>query len=100
VSTHLYYIVHEAVHNAVKHGGAGHITIQFYQQDGKYRLAIIDDGIGIADVSKAKGIGLRIMGLRSKKIGADLVIQKNGDKGTRVSVKFNKKMELMEAFTK
>lgn len=97
VATHLYYIIHEAVHNAVKHGRAGNITIHFSRQDGKYRLAVIDDGIGIPDVSRAKGIGLRIMGLRSKKIGADLEIQKDGDAGTRVSVKFNKKIELMEA---
>lgn len=51
------------VENAIKHGisprpEGGNIEIQAHRQDGKLFVAIIDDGLGMADASSKDGVGL------------------------------------------
>lgn len=96
IATHLYYITHEAVHNAVKHGHASHIVISLSREDGKYRLSVTDDGIGINESKRSTGMGLRIMGLRAKKIVAELTIARSATGGTAITVNFLKKHLVME----
>ncbi|MCP4353944.1 MAG: PAS domain S-box protein [Desulfobacterales bacterium] len=90
VATHLFYIIQEALHNAVKHSKADNILIDLALVEGKITVKIIDDGIGISDTADAKGMGLRIMGFRAKKIDASLDIRKNTGKGTTVLISFRK----------
>jgi len=91
IATHLYYILHEAVHNAVKHGQARHVIIRIRQHEGHYRLIVDDDGVGI-DVHQrpvdSTGMGLRIMGYRAKKIGARLAVGTHDRGGTRIQIDF------------
>jgi PAS domain S-box-containing protein len=103
IATHLYYILHEAVHNAIKHGQARQVTIRIRQHDGRYRLLVDDDGVGI-DIHRrppadGAGMGLRIMGYRAKKIGARLEVGTHASGGTRIQIDFYEaaKTELPQA---
>ncbi|TKB25218.1 PAS domain S-box protein [Desulfopila sp. IMCC35006] len=94
LATHLYYIVQEAVNNAVKHSGASSIDISLEQKDEYIHLWIIDDGRGIDDKQQGKGIGLQIMKYRVLVIGAFLEITSQSESGTIIHV-FMKKSESM-----
>ncbi|MDJ0783976.1 MAG: cache domain-containing protein [Desulfosarcinaceae bacterium] len=90
IATHLYYILHEAVYNAAKHGQATRVQIRMRCDNGRYCLTVDDDGVGIhhREQTDAKGMGLRIMGFRAKKIGARLDIGHNPQGGTRIQLRF------------
>ncbi|QTA80576.1 Histidine kinase domain-containing protein, double Cache 2 and HAMP and PAS domains-containing [Desulfonema limicola] len=92
-ATHLYYIIQEAVYNAIKHGKASRIIIDLSLMDGKMILKIIDDGCTISNISHTKGMGLKIMGFRAKKIGASFDISPNKGQGTTITVTFRKDMQ-------
>ena len=91
IATHLYYITHEAVHNAVKHGRAQHIMVNLSQESGKYILSVTDDGVGIKESQQSTGMGLRIMSLRAKKIGAELTIAGGIAGGTAITLHLSRK---------
>jgi signal transduction histidine kinase len=86
VATHLYYIAHEAVNNAVKHAEAIHIDLSLLQKDGYIHLRIVDDGQGISAGSPSDGIGMLIMRYRASVIGAFLEIKTEWETGTTVHV--------------
>ena len=86
LATHLYYIVQEAVNNAVKHAGASAIKISLVQEDEYIHLWINDDGRGINEEQKGKGIGLQIMKYRVLVISAFLEIISNDESGTTIHV--------------
>ena len=93
VATHLFYIVQEAVNNAVKHAEASSIEISLEQKDAAIHLWIIDDGRGIPEQQRGQGIGLQIMKYRVLVIGAFLEITSNNESGTIIHV-FMKKPEM------
>lgn len=85
----LYYIVQQAVSNAIKHGRARCITIELNQAEHQAILTITDDGVGFSEaVDEEDGIGLEIMKYRAKKIGAELVLQEGSEGGTKVTCTF------------
>ncbi len=84
VATHLYRIAQEAVTNAHRHGGAGHIEIRLAQRARRWRLLVIDDGTGIqADEPEALGVGLRTMMYRAAMIGGTLMVRNAYGSGVR-----------------
>lgn len=84
IATHLYYIVQEAVNNAVKHAGATAIDISL-SRDGEYtHLYVVDDGCGMVERPEGKGIGLRIMHYRALVIGAYFEITSSKGGGTTI----------------
>jgi PAS domain S-box-containing protein len=88
-TNHLYRIAQEAVHNAIKHGQARHITLGLTGVDGHGILSIRDDGSGITDAAaNQKGMGLHIMRYRAGMIGGALEIVRCGERGTRVTCMF------------
>jgi signal transduction histidine kinase len=89
-ATHLFYIVQEALHNAVKHAQAEEILIDLVAEEERILLNITDDGIGLPDLTDSKGMGMHIMGFRAKKINASLDIRQNGDRGAVVSIELRK----------
>lgn len=93
LATHLYYIVQEAVNNAVKHSGASVIDISLTEEGGYLHLLITDDGSGIDAAQCGKGMGMQIMKYRALIIGAFLQVAGSRDKGTTVHV-YMKKSEL------
>jgi PAS domain S-box-containing protein len=93
-ATHIYYIAHEAVHNAVKHARAKNIFITLSKSNGRKMLEIRDDGQGILEAVDTRGVGLRLMHYRANKIGASLNIRKDVKGGTIVTLELeNDKLE-------
>jgi PAS domain S-box-containing protein len=78
-ATELYYIVNEAVHNAVKHGAADHIVISLRGSGGKTEIEVVDNGRGFEGKSlrDSSGLGLKLMKFRAKLIGAKITIEDN-----------------------
>jgi PAS domain S-box-containing protein len=83
-ATHAYYIAHEAVHNAIKHAKATHISIHFSTRKDKAVLMVRDDGSGIEEQDSRTGLGLKIMEYRAKRLDASLDIRKSSKGGTIV----------------
>ncbi len=87
VKTHLYRIVQEATHNAIRHGKAEHIAIRVESSEQRVTLSVIDDGRGLPDDYKdTQGVGLRNMGHRARILGADLSISPVPEPGRGVVV--------------
>ena len=89
LATHLYYIAKESIHNAIEHGKSSKIVIEFLNNSGTVSLSILDNGGGIKDITRATGIGLRIMQYRARMIGAILRIESEPGGGTLVTCTFN-----------
>jgi PAS domain S-box-containing protein len=83
-ATHIYYIAHEAVHNAARHSRAKNIVIDLTIDDEKITLSVSDDGNGLDNSQESRGLGLKIMSYRAQRIGASLDILENENGGTLV----------------
>ncbi|HHO76285.1 MAG TPA: PAS domain S-box protein [Deltaproteobacteria bacterium] len=88
VCTHIYYIVHESIYNALKHGKAKRINIDLLYDSNIVTLRIKDDGSGMQHEENPHGMGLKIMNFRANMIGADLHITSDHDSGTLVTLSF------------
>ncbi|NVN90450.1 MAG: PAS domain S-box protein [Desulfuromonadales bacterium] len=85
-ASHLFYIAHEAVCNAVKHSGCSRIRINLDQSADMVKLIIVDNGSGIGTQSGGqRGMGLRTMRYRASLIGAQFEIIGAKDAGTTIS---------------
>jgi PAS domain S-box-containing protein len=85
VATHLYRIAQEALHNAIRHGGAKAVTIKLVASQGRIMLGVEDNGAGFAaKPPNHKGMGLRVMQYRAGMIGGSLVVQHRPEGGTSV----------------
>ncbi|RIV41998.1 hypothetical protein D2V05_18000 [Flagellimonas pelagia] len=86
IKINAYRIVQEALKNCVKHAKSQHVDISFESFGKNLKLTIVDDGVGF-EVNKGKrGIGLRNIISRSKKIHAKLDIDSKKGKGTTITV--------------
>lgn len=83
-ATNLYYIVKEAINNAVKHSQGQRINITLYTKDHRIVVDVIDDGIGIGKLDLTRGMGLRIMTYRAGLIGASIDFWEREQGGTIV----------------
>ncbi len=82
---HLYYVVQEAVANAIKHGQAKSVVVQLERAGDKCMLTVRDDGTGIsAKRETSKGMGLHIMRYRANMIHASFHIEPAPGGGTVV----------------
>jgi len=88
VSLHLYYIIQEAVLNAVKHGRATGIHISITPDGDHYLLNIRDNGTGFQLPGSSAGMGIRIMRYRSSVIGSTLDLQSTPGQGTQITCAF------------
>jgi two-component system sensor kinase FixL len=88
-ATQIYYIVREAVNNAVKHGKAGSIRIRLTSDIESVNLDVEDDGEGLPEGFDAKsGLGLRTMAYRIKSLHGTFRIQGGASGGTAVHCAF------------
>ncbi len=85
VATTAYYVVAEALTNALKHAGAQRISIDIDSCDGDLVVTVSDDGRGGADV--ASGRGLAGLGDRVAAIGGRLNVDSAPAAGTRVEAR-------------
>jgi signal transduction histidine kinase len=79
-----YYVVCEALANAVKHAKAGAVELQVTMGDGLLRVSIRDDGVGGVD----PGHGSGIVGLidRVEALGGTLQVTSPPGEGTSIMV--------------
>jgi PAS domain S-box-containing protein len=90
VALHLYYIVQEAIVNAVKHGKARHIEVRLASAncDGGV-LTVRNDGALLAErMPPGPGMGIRIMRYRAKMIGATVTLNPIPGGGAEVICQF------------
>jgi signal transduction histidine kinase len=88
VEEELYWIVQEALNNALKHSAARQVTVRIGGEDGDGTLAVIisDDGVGFAPDSSPRGVGLSSIQERAARIGAAISVQSAQGQGTHVAV--------------
>jgi len=84
----LFRIAQEAVNNALRHGQAGHVSLELDREDGDIVLTITDDGTGFAvqDVPSG-GLGLNMMRERAAGVGGELrIVSRPGRTQVQVTV--------------
>ena len=92
---HLFRIAREALNNSLKHADARKITIILNSSEASLRLAVADDGRGMApSANNASGMGLRTMQYRARALGGELKIESHPGEGTVVSCEFPNRQPL------
>jgi PAS domain S-box-containing protein len=90
VELHLYYIVQEALLNAVNHGKATSIMVTLSAEGDRMKLTVQDNGAGFQLSNKSRaGMGIRIMRYRAKVIGAALDLQSQVGQGAQITCLFS-----------
>lgn len=82
----VFRIVQEALSNALRHSGAGRVTVRLVLEAGELTVTVEDDGQGF-DVASAAGKGLGLVSMRERALaaGGHLAVS-SGPCGTRVKV--------------
>ena len=81
VETTAYFVLAEALSNAVKHARARHVSVQLARTDSRVQVEVSDDGVGGA--VSAQG-GLRGLADRVTVLGGRLVVDSPVGSGTRI----------------
>jgi signal transduction histidine kinase/uncharacterized protein YhfF len=82
VETTIYYLVSEALSNAVKYAGASRVLVEVTQDPGRVVAEVADDGTGGADASA--GSGLAGLVSRIEALGGTLDVISPAGAGTRL----------------
>ncbi len=84
----LYRIAQESLNNALKHAGAGQVTVRLGRVDDRLEMAIIDNGRGCSPekVAGQGGLGLDSMRQRAGQLGGKLSFTSAPGQGTTVRV--------------
>jgi two-component system sensor histidine kinase UhpB len=81
----VYRVAQEALSNAARHSGAGHIRVQLTRTEtGGVVLDVTDDGRGFAFDQAEGGLGIAGMRERALLVGGDLTIESRPNHGTTV----------------
>lgn len=87
-------LVNEMVSNAFKHAfvgrDSGHIIVVLRHEEGKIKLRVSDDGVGLANnelPTRNGSLGSRLIHSFTKRLGGDLDI--GGTEGTSISIEFD-----------
>jgi signal transduction histidine kinase len=86
VETAVYYVVSEALANAIKHSQANTLVVDVASDSGVVRATVADDGVGGAEI----GVGSGLMGLsdRVEALAGRFGIVSPRGVGTTISVEF------------
>lgn len=88
-TTEALQVIHEAISNALRHGGATQLTVRLHRSDTEVGLLIKDNGSGFeADAIRPRGHGLANMRARAEDSGATLRIDSAAGSGTRIVLTF------------
>jgi signal transduction histidine kinase len=79
----LYRVAQEALHNALRHSGAGAVCVRLARTARRVTLDIKDDGHGFSPQAPSGGVGLASMRERAANVGGALTV-KSGPAGTLV----------------
>jgi two-component system sensor histidine kinase UhpB len=82
----VYRVAQEALSNATRHSGAGHVTVGLRRSDvdGGVELEVVDDGRGFAFDDSEGGLGIAGMRERALLVGGELTIESRPGRGTAV----------------
>jgi len=92
VANQVFRMIQEAVNNAAKHSGASKISIQVSRDKSHLQFRVEDNGKGMSlkaahsSPSGMGGVGIQIMELRARTIGAQLTFSNNQGSGTIVFI--------------
>jgi two-component system sensor kinase FixL len=85
-ATHIYYIIQEALNNAVKHAKSKNVTIELKRHGRGINISVSDDGIGMPEnIQDREGLGIIFMKYRVDIIGGVLDFKKGAPSGTVVN---------------
>jgi signal transduction histidine kinase len=81
IETAAWYVVSEAMTNAVKHAAAARLCIRLGERDGRLSVEVSDDGRGF-DPGTARGLGLTGLADRMAIVGGTLRVDSRPGRGT------------------
>ncbi len=79
----VYRVAQEALHNALRHSGAGQVRVSLSRAGRQVVLEVADDGHGFGGAARPGGLGLASMRDRAAAVGGTLAIRP-GEPGTLV----------------
>jgi signal transduction histidine kinase len=80
----LFLFFREALHNIMRHSRATTVEIRADKNEGRFRLAISDNGVGITPERLDRPATLRALRQRALALDAELVVESQTEKGTRL----------------
>ncbi|WP_051324371.1 sensor histidine kinase [Candidatus Solirubrobacter pratensis] len=86
VETGVYYVVSEALTNAIKHSRASAISVTVARDEARVRATVADDGVGGAVAGTGAGTGLTGLSDRVAALGGRISVESPPGRGTRISV--------------
>lgn len=81
----VYRVAQEALTNALRHADARAVDVRLEDADGRVRLTVVDDGVGIPDDLPADTAGLAGMRERTMLVDGRLEVARRPGGGTRVT---------------
>lgn len=82
----LYSVALELVNNVLKHAQAQQVWISISQNHEVVSLTVSDDGVGMSNVEKATGVGLRNISARVEALNGTWLIDSKPTTGTKVTI--------------
>jgi len=86
VKRNIFLIYKEILTNIIKHSQTEFVKIEIIEKDNKFRLLVIDNGIGFDINNKGNGNGLKNLKYRTNQIDGHLKIESEIGKGTTISL--------------
>ncbi len=83
---HLYRIFQEIINNIIKHANATDVAIVINLKEENIAILVLDNGIGFSIKKKSKGIGLKNIFSRVKKVNGSINILSNKKNGTKITI--------------
>ncbi len=87
-SLNVFRIVQEALHNVLKHSGAGESYVSVEENDNVIAVSIRDDGKGLSGGGQKRGLGFDSMQYRANQIEAKFSIAPIMPHGTEIRIEF------------
>lgn len=86
IKVNLYRIIQEAIQNIIKHASAKNVSVFFTFENKKLVVKIKDDGVGFKSTLGQKGIGIKNMSTRTKKLKGKFTVISSPKNGTLLKI--------------